>query len=154
MSIDRGIAPGGILVGSSWTRNFWKSENSDLAIFNSQDALSQFLPMHFLGSVYLNCCNVGFENVPHSLHLKMPMFNYGLTSVVRVIVPLKDMSFPRRSHRSSLTLASSEEALKSPESKVTSYFYSFSSSFLISSALCKFFSVYLTNWVKVELTRF
>jgi hypothetical protein len=107
-SIDLGIAPGGIFVGSSWTRSFWKSLKSERLTSSYQFFISQFLPKHFLGYVYLNCWGTDLLYVPHILHLKIPETSSGLTSVVLVTVPLKQNNFPSLSHRRSLTLTCSK----------------------------------------------
>jgi hypothetical protein len=103
--MERGIAPGGILVGSSWTLIFWKSAKVHLDIYSSHEFLSQFSVVHFFGSVYLNCCTISLLILPQVLHLKMPILSSGLTSEVLVTVPLSFISLPRYWHFNPLTLS-------------------------------------------------
>jgi hypothetical protein len=94
-SIERGIAPGGIFVGSYWILIFWKSANRDFFISSSHTGESQLFFRHFLGSVYLNCCTTSLLSVPQLLHLNTPTKSSGRTSLVLVTVPLNDLSFPK-----------------------------------------------------------
>jgi hypothetical protein len=93
--MDLGMAPGGILVGSSCTLTFWKSAKMHLDIYKSQELRSQLSVVHFFGSVYLNCCTISLLSLPQVRHLNTPTFNSGRTSEVRVTVPLSLMSLPR-----------------------------------------------------------
>lgn len=136
--MDLGIAPGGILPGSSCTLSFWKSENSDFTRSRSQARESQLLPAHFLGSVYLNCCSTGLLNLLQYLHLKTPTISSGLTSVVLVTVPLMQVNFPNFILFMSLRLAT-PLAPSLPALKVITYFYLSS----VANSLCSLWS--LTN---------
>jgi len=73
--IDLGMPPGGILLGSYCTLSCWKSAYSESDISNYHEWESQFRFKHFLGSVYLNCCYIGWLNLLQNLHRNTPTTN-------------------------------------------------------------------------------
>lgn len=97
-SNDLGIPPSGSSEGSSWTLIFWKSENWENAGKSYHLLATQLTPLHFLGYVYLNCCSTGALGKLQLIHLKTPLSNSGLTSVVLVTVPLNAVSCPNFWH--------------------------------------------------------
>ena len=70
---ERGSEPGGISSAFSCTRSVCQSTKRDVPTSSCQPSrFVQPVLEHAGGSVYLNCCSMAFESMPHSLQWKRP----------------------------------------------------------------------------------
>mmetsp|Transcript_23041 Transcript_23041/g.59972 ORF Transcript_23041/g.59972 Transcript_23041/m.59972 type:complete len:294 (-) Transcript_23041:97-978(-) len=94
-SMVRGRLPAGTSSVTSCTRT--RCQSMKVLSSRTSDQWSR-LPQVGLeqmqGTVNLNCCSTLRDTVLHSWQRKVPMNSSGRTSLVRVTVPVKDMSLP------------------------------------------------------------
>ena len=100
--MERGNDPAGTSSLFSCTLTLCQSTNVQVSRFRVH--LSRLVQEAFAqieGMVYRQSCSMFGQSTPQSTHLKLPKSNSGLTSDVRVTVPLNATSWPMASALSS-----------------------------------------------------